>query len=336
MSRYKRVFFKPYFLILLVCSWIILAGLFKPIKLFPKQKKDGKFQIEFYGGFSTLNPADLNMIVDYDRQIQNFFYDDYYNYLRNKGEISSWQKDIQGNRVKIKNAYPFGFRLKYYLNKSIGLSLGFKYLSNNRSADLIRSYTRIEGGYTLIDKHEYSPYTLSVKGLTPMIGLHFVKNLKKALEIGAYITGGPIFAKCSHRVQWASEWLFRAGNYTLPLYMSSGFVEENGQGTGFALDLGGRIDVILNRKIKLFMEIGYAHQVANNISGSGSESTGLLFKEWQGEWGIKEENIETEWGSIVLQCPTNYWEGWLKEQRAGNFKLDLSGFQLRIGMSYEF
>ena len=50
--------------------------------LFSEEKNKKKFQIEFYGGFSTLNPADLNLRVDSMELEEKFFHGDYYDYLK--------------------------------------------------------------------------------------------------------------------------------------------------------------------------------------------------------------------------------------------------------------
>ena len=108
--------------------------------------------------------------------------------------------------MKIKNAFPFGLRLKYNLNVSIALSLGFEYLSRTHASDYTFQYTRTENwGYQYVDQKNYSPYSISVKGYSPMVGIHIRKTIKGPFGIEGYIMGGPLFAKCVYRTKWDSN-----------------------------------------------------------------------------------------------------------------------------------
>lgn len=356
-SKEKRI--SKSSLILLVYLSIILATSLNPPELFPKEtaekksapsretgksiehEKNGlkhkRFQIELYGGFSTLNLSDYNLLADYDFQIQNFFYDVYYDYLRDNGQISSWSKEQDGKYKKIKNVIPFGFRLKIYLNNSIAFSAGFKYLSRNHSNDLDYQYVITENnGSQYIDNKKFSPYSLSVRGHAEMAGIHFEKKIMDSIGIEAYFMGGPLFVECVYMADWLYELWYRDDVYTLLMYDNDSMLEESGTGTGFVLDFGGRINIALKHNLGLFFEGGYAYQVAKKISGSGRETRDNSTTSWQGEWGIIEENIQTPWGNLELQLPTNYWKGWSKDLKIRDFKLDLSGFQMRIGVSYKF
>jgi len=99
---------------------------------FNSSDRHKSFKVELYGGFTFINPSDLNLLVDYDNKIQEFFYDSYLNYLQTRSQIRSWTKKQKEDRSKIKNAIPLGIRLKYHLNTSIIVSAGFKYLSRKQ------------------------------------------------------------------------------------------------------------------------------------------------------------------------------------------------------------
>lgn len=343
MKKLQRKRFLHFLFIFLLYPGIFLVMLSIP-SLAAAQEADRenitskakKFQIEFYGGYSSLNPSDLNMRLDYDREIQHFFYDDYYDYLVDNYQIASWSKETNVDLEKIKKSFPFGFRLKYFMNNSIAFSLGFKYLSRKQTRDFIYEYTRVEGYATrYLEQTEYSPYTISVEGYTAMLGVHFLKKIGN-FGIEGYIQGGPLFAECMFVSHWNSDWLYQGNNYTFLMHTSNGRLEEKGKGTGYVLDFGGRINIPLVHRLGLFIELGYALQKANKVSGPGTEIRDGNSKSWDNQWIIKEENIQTPWGSIVLQSPTSYREGWTEDQRVRDFKLDLSGFQLRMGISFCF
>jgi hypothetical protein len=296
-----------------------------------------KFQIELYGGFTTLNPSDLNLFVSYDNGIQTFSYDAYLDYLQTNTLIQSWTKSQDKERQKIKNAFPLGARLKYHLNRTIAVSLGIKYLTSKHESDIELQYTR-----TNFDNEQhreslaYSPYFLSTKAYVPLLGIHIMKKIKNALTIEGYLAGGPMFVECQYLSDWNYEWWIQGTHYNWLTFQSSGLLEKKGNGTGIALDLGGRLAYPLFKGLGIFLEGGYAYQKAKNISGDGREVRDDRSETWNGRWSIRRENISAPWGELVLDLPTNYWPNDSNAGKPKDFELDLSGFQLRLGLSFQF
>ncbi len=297
-----------------------------------------RFQVEFYGGFTTLNPSDLNLFVDYDNRIQEFTYDSLLNYLESSGQILSWKKVREEDRRKIKNAFPLGGRLKYHIKDTLAVSIGFRYFSKTQESEFDFEYRRneIEGDrYTEI--LSYFPYSLSVNTYVPQIGLHLMKRIKGTLVLEGYLAGGPLFVECRHLSNWSYEWHRReANNFEYLVFQSTGALDEKGTGTGIAVDLGGRMNSPLLKNIGIFLEAGYAYQVAKNVSGPGSELNGSFSESWDGRWAIKQEQVNAPWGELEAELPTSYWPDGSNEGRMRYFKLDLSGFQLRLGLSFQF
>ena len=61
-----------------------------------------RFQIELYGGILFLNPEDLNLFVSHDNEMQEFFYDSYFDYLVATNEIESWTRAEGEERQKLR------------------------------------------------------------------------------------------------------------------------------------------------------------------------------------------------------------------------------------------
>ncbi len=297
-----------------------------------------KFQIEFYGGFTTLNPSDLNLFVDYDNRLQEFNYDSLLNYLQTSGQILSWSKVREEDRRKIKNAFPLGGRLKYHIKDALAISIGFRYFARTQETEFDFEYKRneIEGDqYT--ENLTYFPYSLSVNAYVPQVGIHLMKKIKGALMLEGFLAGGPLFTECHYFSNWSYEWFIReADNFEYLVFQSSGALEEKGTGTGIAIDLGGRIHYGLIKNMGIFLEAGYAYQVVKNVSGPGSELNGASSETWDGRWAIKQEQIRAPWGELEAELPAGYWPDGSNEGSVRNFKLDLSGFQLRLGLSFRF
>jgi hypothetical protein len=78
--------------------------------------------------------------------------------------------------------------------------------------------------------------------------------------------------------------------------------------------------------------------VVDKISGPGYHTYNYETETWEGDWGIKEVFLDTQWGSRYFQLPSNAWgvEEDYVYYKIRDFKLDLSGFRMKIGISYRF
>jgi hypothetical protein len=114
-------------------------------------------------------------------------------------------------------------------------------------------------------------------------------------------------------------------------------LEEKGSGTGIALQVGAKLDWDFSKHYGLFIEGGYAFQNASDVSGPGIRSMTSHRETWEGDWGIKQDIRERPWGTASFLWPSNAWvvskgTWW----RARDFELDLSGFQVRLGIYFRF
>lgn len=292
-----------------------------------------KIQLELFVDGATFNPADLNLLVDCDNEIQMFFYDSQFTHLTNSNQIRYWSKSKVGKRKKLTYALPVGLRLKYFLSRSLAVSFGMKYLSRDETHSLVFSYVQNRYyGVRFIEQEEYSPYSLSAEGLSAVLGLHLIKNLSDHISLEGYVGGGPLFARCSYLSRWKDSWVIQEMHTTLPANIREGLLEQQGKGTGIAVELGMRMNNQLNKWLGIFVAAGYSYQKVRHLSGSGREVIGQNSQDWIGEWGIKRETIISPWGSLTLEFPTNYWPS--GDNRMRGFVLDMSGFQVRLGLFF--
>lgn len=302
------------------------------------------FRIELYGGFSMLNPLDLNRRVDYDiiyEKFNNELKYNYYNLLL--GDNFTYSTQVEGELKRIKNAFPFGLRLRYSLNSSLSLSIGFKYFSKRQDSQVayqyeVRSLNPDDVFYydEFSASSESSPYSLSVKGYAPMIGIHYKIKANRFLEFEAYLTTGILFAECSY----ARQHRYNKSNSYGYWYEQNDSYEIKGKGKGYASDIGIRINLDVMKNIDLFIETGFAAQAAYNFSGPGKKET--VFKEvnssgftettsWEGTWDIIRWEFNKPWGYLNANFPSNEYG-----TEYSDFVLDLSGFQVRMGVSLKF
>lgn len=323
---------------------LFLGSLFRVPSLCASETegKTFKIQIEFYGGFSMLNPVDLNQRPEYDSIYERYYTEDRYSYYHFLyGDYFTYSGQIEGEFKKIKHALPMGFRLKYCLNPAISVSVGFKYLSKNQDSQVIHQYdVRSINPDALFFYNEFSsvrenaPYTLSIKGYAPLIGVHYKVGRNQPVNFEGYVSVGPFFARCGIMRQRR----YRQTNSYGYWYERNLTYEIEGKGTGIALDAGLRMNIEVLKNIDLFIEGGYSYQRAGNVIGPGSSET--VFTDlnssgytesytWEGKWAVISGSFDSGWGELPYQFPSNEYgtEGF------SGFSIDLSGFQLRIGIS---
>jgi len=296
--------------------------------------KRSRFRLDIYSGFSLINPGDINQIVDYDKNVREFTYDVYFNYLQANNMIRSWNKDGDGAGKKIRHAFPFGIRVRYYVSDFLAISVGCQFMKGGRARSLNVQYTRnpIDAD-AYLETLDISPYRLVVEGYGPSVGIHLFKRFGETLSAEAFFVGGPLFAECSYESRVNYTWAIQGQNYVWEPFTSEVILAEDGSGTGLSFELGGRLSIPVFRRIDLYLEGGYAYQMVKSVSGKGSETQGETLKTWEGKWRTKTETMTTPWGTRTWRFPTNYET---EDAGTGDFRLNLSGFRIRLGASFGF
>ena len=334
-STKKQRFYSIRAVVGVMCLWLVLptslqAGIAGEIG----NQNQKKFSLEIFGGYGSLNPSDLNLFVDADNSYQDFVYDRYFDYLESGNMIESWIKSETENRKKIKNLFPFGIRLRYKTLDFLAVSLGFEYLQKQYSDTLAFQYNREElYDEEYLEELNFDPYGLSIEAYLLSVGIHIFKQFREIVTAEAYLLGGMLFAECAYTSSWNYTWFIQGQGYKWLTYQSSGHLEYEGSGIGTSVEAGGRISLPVSRTLGFFVEGGYAYQMVSSLSGSGREVNGEYNESWEGDWKIKTETLTSVWGTTEIKAPTNYQVG---GDGFEDFKLDLSGFRLRIGFSFLF
>lgn len=324
-----------------LCFFWILLFIIPVVQASPRGEK--KFRIEIYGGYSKLNPKDLNLRPEFDH-----LYEEYNTELRYAfyhaafGDFVTYSGQADGKFNKIKHALPAGIRMKYELNPGLSVSLGFKYLANRRESQVSYQYDirivdpaglQFHEDFSLF--RENSPYSLSVRAYIPMAGIHYMFSTSQSVSLEAYLAAGPMFARCDFMRQRYSS---SVNMYEYQVEEISDF-EMKGKGTGLALEAGLQASIKMTQGIFFFAEGGYSFQSAGNISGPGStefttrDSNSSGYTEsgaWEGTWAVVDSSFNSEWGNNRYSYPTNQYGA----RGLADFKLDLSGIQFRMGLSF--
>ncbi len=300
-------------------------------------RKRDRWRIEIFGGFSRINPRDLNLRATFDDMYSTFYADDYFKYQVDQGEIVAFVKTNEGKANFLRHSIPVGVRLRYGISHWLDLSFGFTYFKGSRESSFKNWFEVNEnGGPAVLFTEEFLNYMLSAKGYIPSIGIHLGKRITSSLRLEGFLTGGPLFAECVYGMNWSSGWPVSdsTGDFG---NLKEGFLEERGSGTGLAVQAGAKLDFDFARRYGLLVEGGYAYQTVSSVSGPGTRSVTSHRDSWEGDWAMKQDIKVQPWGTARFLWPSNGWnlfEGtWW---RARDFELDLSGFQLRIGIYYRF
>lgn len=301
-------------------------------------RADGKWQIEVFGGFASLNPADLNMRAEFDEMSRMFYYDDYLQYLKSQGLIASFSKSNEGGRAKfLRHSIPLGVRLRYRLAAWLDFSIGLTRFSGDSNSRYKNTYHVTENdGLQSVYFEELSAYTLGSKGYVPSLGVHLGTRLTRNLRLEGYLAGGPLFAECLYSLTFQSQEPPGDSGGSLES-LENGILEEKGSGTGLSVEMGARLDLRLKDRLGMFMQGGYAYQRVDSVSGPGMRSLASHRDSWEGDWGIKQDIKVEPWGTARFLWPSNGWTifggTWW---RLRDFELNLSGVQVRMGLFYRF
>jgi len=303
-------------------------------------RASGRFgwRLELSGGLAAIDPADLNLRGTYDRMNSEFYGNDYMTYRVSQGEIASFTRTTQGGSFRpIQRSIPYSIRVRRSLARWLDVSLGFSFLSGSRRSSFADHYVVTDlGGATLSYTDSREDYTLSVKGYLPTVGVHVGGNLTTSLRLEATLAGGPLFAECLYSFHYTSD-LPVLGAEGPEDILEDGTLEEMGKGIAPAFQLGLKADYLLTRRTGVFVEGGYAFQSVRGVAGPGTRSLTGHRDTWEGDWAMKQMVAIEPWGTGRFLWPSNAWDLFGGEWwRARDFELDLSGFQVRVGVFFRF
>ncbi|MCP4901268.1 MAG: outer membrane beta-barrel protein [bacterium] len=320
------------------CAFLVICAAVVALSAMPAAAQNsGSFQIEVWAGYAELDPSDLNLAVAHDNGVQEFLFDEKYQWLTGIGYIESWERTGSGERKELSRTNPLGARVKYSVNEWLAFSLGYSQFTQTEKGNVLDEYYSVPfPDFRDLERIETTPYLLSTEASAPLIGVHLRKAFSPALGVEAYLIGGPLHVEIRYEQNQSYEWLsYEAGN-EIPVFSEQSLRAETGDGNGLTLEVGGRLNVRLYRRWGLFFEAGYAYQKVDTINGSGSETRNGETQTWYGEWRIRQTQLDTQWGSQTLEYPTSFPGDGPDGDASRDFEMDLSGYQLRLGVLFRF
>ena len=308
----------------------------------PREKNRALFQVEIFGGYSPVSPFDLNLRARFDVAYNDFYSDGWYDWQKLRGDISSWDKGVTGTIDEITRILPYGLRLRFQATDRFSISLGLISFSKTQTSTMKTIYEAVWAGtWNTTQETAFSPYTLYVKGILPMVGIHYCTRSHPVSFEGS-VAAGPLFSKCGFNFDQETEYI---GDWGFSSSWGSK-IQNDGTGTGVAVDGALRVNLEFSDMAGFFVEGGYSYKNVNRVKGSGSSESDYQNsdgeydyqdEEWEGEWGIKEITRTYDWGSRKYQYPSCSWKTAPQpELPIRAFVLNLSGFQIRLGLFFKF
>lgn len=277
-----------------------------------------KFAFELTSNYMFSSPQDLNYLHETEQQYLNFYFDPIYD---NKNE--------QGSIKSIQSLYAINTRLKYAITLSLNLSVGFSYVWKNLANSYQVEYVRDEGWRTISDVLDYQELATKISGYIPSIGIHYHFPISPKMNVECSLTGGPIFARVTFNKTVSQLITSLSEEANFPFYTSEKTLSMEGKGTGISLTGSIKLLYALSKSFGISFETGYSWQQVKQITGDGSETIDGYTTNYNGEWGMVQEDVQTSWGQAEFIFPTNNWD--VFAQKNEDFILDLSGFTVAIG-----
>jgi hypothetical protein len=302
----------------LVCMVFVL-----PAKLTGTER----FQVELYGGISSINSRDFNLFSKAEQQYNDIYFIERLRY---------YEGYFVNDFPEIREMIPYGLRLRYKISEKFSFSLGVEGFSRMKELTYEGSF-----GYssTAAENHtkRYDPYRLGVSGYSVMGGAHYRLPVGSKTDIEAGATAGWARADFDFSSHWSYATSYQETSVSYQS-VDGGVLEGDGSGSGFSAQATLRLNRMLGRRFGFFVETGYTYCRMASMEGSGRETRIGIPGEttWEGAWGIKNEEIEVPWGTKSVSVPTNYWSAWTEAQRERDFVLDLSGFRMVLGVCFRF
>lgn len=312
MNRAKSSYFHS-------AIWIICAFLLLPVFSYGSQK----FQIELFGGVSYINPKDFNLFSKAEEQYNDVYFIEH---------VRSYGGYFINDFPEITMSIPAGIRFKYWMSDAVAFSLGLEGFTQKRSYSVEGTFSWAPSWHETHTK-EYDPYSIGLSGYAILGGIQYRFPIGNFTEIEIGATAGWTFAQ----FEFSSTWSYIIDYFwdeTWNFYnVDGGTLEGDGSGDGFTAQGMLRLNRKIGQSFGFFVEADYTSCRIKTIQGTGRETRlGIpVDSTWEGEWGIKKEEITVGWGEASIHVPTNYWDNWTENQYERDFILDLSGVRLVIG-----
>ena len=304
----------------------LLLGLSRPVDAQSSSAPRPRWQVEAVGGLTGIAAKDLNSRVDYDTTFINYL------------STAQVQQQHEGELIQVTDANPIAVRMLRRLSRHWSVGAGFSFFTTQQSSSANASYR-----YTVIDpraqeyQREFSqtlsvdPLVLTVHDYLPHGVVRYDMALARRLQLGASLHAGWVLADCEiTRTQATQGGFYPTSRRTM--------LDMKGSGGGPAGEGFLSAQLSFARRLGLLLEGGYALHHVKKVTGilkttlqlQEGEATAVELEQVarsEGRWVNQPVTFQTSNGSRQGSVPAIGTQG-------TPFTLNLSGWQVRVGVSF--
>lgn len=290
-----------------------------------------KFHLELFGGADFLRASDLNLMRRADTTIQYVLTDEYF--FQYGQEYA--QTERTGGLRPLRHMFQGGLRAAWAFCPGWSLTFGVEALGAVQDSSVSVAWNLFypQTQYFRSTVHDYPEYRIGASAFSVLLGLRRTIVSSEEMKIQGYLGAGFSRMRCRLEKEWRN---YQEEGYTTAVlaFDQSGRFEMKGSGWGIAADAGMRIDWNLFRRGALFLETGYAFRRSGKITGDMKETIGSVETTAAGTWKVVREELRPSWDSAGIEYPTLTPEKAFATSPVRDFRLDLSGFSFRAGLSF--
>lgn len=302
--------------------------------------------VEGAAAFSWLAPGDLNSRVQAQQALTDFTYKAGYEAQQRSsaGTFTYVLEEAEGSGLKgIRDGFPLVLRVGRVLGPRVAVFAGLQFIGRRRNSTLQQDYRVSDrrpdqvtppGDYRV--EIAYPDYFLAVQAWMPQLGVTVDLVQKKDWTAGVRLAAGPMFARLRTIEAQHYKRTEADGYWTESRYV----YDMKGKGVGVAVEALARLVLPLSSRLDLDLAAGYALRVGSRFSGPGSyeyhyrdanavrDPVSYLWQD--GEWRTRQLEVQRLWGDLAYTLSGNDLAGFAD---SGKFRLDLSGWQLALGLA---
>ncbi len=296
--------------------------------------------------FSLLAPGDLNARALAQQALVDFTYRAGYEAQQGAaaGAFTYVLREAEGSGLKgISGGFPFAMRIGRVLGPRVAVFAGLQYLGRRRTSTLDQDYRVSDrrpdqvtppGDYRV--EIAFPGYFLSARAWMPQLGVSVDLLQKRNWTAGVSLAAGPMFAAL-RTIETQHLRRTEADGYWTE---SRSVYDMKGKGVGAAVEAMARLALPLFPRLSLDLAAGYALRSGARFSGPGSyeyhyrdanAARDPVRYQWEeGEWRTRRLEARRLWGDLAYTLSGNDLAAYAD---SGKFRLDLSGWQLALGLA---
>jgi hypothetical protein len=332
----------------------LIAALALPAPALSADRKATPFgkrlSLEIIGGWARAGLSDVNLFPAYNEAYADFYFTRKFEAFEARmGDWFSWQtlEQTEGGFKRLRSLFPAGLRLACDIGYGWSAFVGLEYLSGRATSSYRAVYDVVDldpDKFFRVDASrqelDFPDYRLAVRAWIPMLGARYRTPLGRRLVMETFAAAGWMRADFAWDVEMSSTSTFDKGYWS----RSTSRTAVSGGGSALTAEAGLAFKASLSDRWAMFIEGTYAYRRTSRVDGdysfqadrddANSDPYSTAAYEMSGFFRVRGSGVSTSWGDWSYDYPM------LVDSESGlggyMFRIDMSGFELRAGLSWRF